>query len=538
MTSQPHQLGSLQAKSWQSSFAANILVVVPLVAILCLMYSLSPPKGNSKFKGVPIVGPKWTILARYRFFRNARVYVEQGYKEFKHTFFKLSAQDILVVPNKFVDELRSLPEEQLSSIQNFEGLYSTTSILLEGHLHTQTIQSKLTPSLAKLVPITERELEKALASELPVDIENGTDIAAFPLVLRLISHVAACHFVGYPLCQDEEWLSTALKYTENAFRTIILIRIFPDWMKSTVSWFIPYAWKVSSALRRAQQIIVPLVVERRRLEQSALENDRAYTKPPDFLQWMMDAANSHDGEPHRLAHRLLILTLAAVHTTSMAATQAFFDLCSRSEYIEPLREEVLQVLEEDKSFKKTTLTKLRKLDSFIRESQRLNPPSLLGFKRAVKQPLELSDGTVLPQGAHLMMPVYPIVIDETVTPNPMRFDGFRHYEKRLLPGEANKHQFATTSNDNLHFGHGKYACPGRFFAANSVKLLLAKLLLDYEFDLADGGKRPENVACHEYVFPNPDARVILRKRSAKNEGIALGRHSNAQRHRPRSAFLN
>ncbi|KAF2233096.1 cytochrome P450 [Viridothelium virens] len=222
------------------------------------------------------------------------------------------------------------------------------------------------------------------------------------------------------------------------FKSFMLL-IFPDWSKSLISWFISYAWKVSSALRQAQRIIVAIAIERREAELCAEE-----------------------GHCIKLAQRLLILTPAAVHITSMAATQAFFDLCHRPEYIAALREELLQVLHEDEGFKKTTLTKLRKLDSVMRESQRLSPPSLLGFKRT---------------------PVYPIVVDEAVTPDSGCFEGFRNYQKRLFPGEANKHQFATISNDNLHFGHGKYSCPGRFFAANTIRVLLAKFLLDYEFDL-------------------------------------------------------
>ena len=200
-------------------------------------------------------------------------------------------------------------------------------------------------------------------------------IEAFHKVSRLISHIAARHFVGYPLCRDEEWLSTAMDYSENAFQTIILIRIFPDWAKPLVAIFAPYAWKVSSALRKAQRIIVPVINERRRAESKAY-GDTSYQKPNDFLQWMMDEADEYDGQPHKLAHRLLILTLAAVHTTSMAATQVLFDLSARPEYIEPLYQEVSQVVKQDSGFKKTTLTKMRKLDSFMRESQRLSPPSL------------------------------------------------------------------------------------------------------------------------------------------------------------------
>ena len=214
-----------------------------------------------------------------------------------------------------------------------------------------------------------------VADQTIVNADHYMPIEAFHTVLRLVSHIAARHFVGYPLCRDEEWLSTAMKYTENAFRTIILIRLFPDWAKPFVAFFIPYAWKVSSALKKAQSIIVPVIHERRRAEVQR-QGDASYQRPNDFLQWMMDEANEDDGQPSKLAHRLLILTLAAVHTTSMAATQALFDLCAKLEYIEPLHREVSQAVAEDGGFKKTTLTKMRKLDSFMRESQRLSPPSL------------------------------------------------------------------------------------------------------------------------------------------------------------------
>lgn len=127
-------------------------------------------------------------------------------------------------------------------------------------------------------------------------------------------------------------------------------------------------------------------------------------KHDDFLQWMMEDPNlsSSDGRPDKLAHRQLILSLAAIHTTSMAATHALYDLCAHPEYLEPLRDELVAVLKEDGGWCKQTLNKLVKLDSFLKESQRINPPSQLSFNRVVKQsPLELVDGTILPVGTHL-----------------------------------------------------------------------------------------------------------------------------------------
>ena len=111
-----------------------------------------------------------------------------------------------------------------------------------------------------------------------------------------------------------------------------------------------------------------------------------------------------------------------------------------------------------------------------------------------------------------MVAIYPIVVDEEFTSDPMTFDGLRFFEERKKPGESNKHQFATTSNTNMHFGHGKFSCPGRFLASNTIKLVMINLLLKYDFELEDdyNVKRPDHLCVHEFVFPNPWAKIKLR----------------------------
>lgn len=132
------------------------------------------------------------------------------------------------------------------------------------------------------------------------------------------------------------------------------------------------------------------------------------------------------------------------------------------------------------------------------------------------EPLTLSDGTYLPKGVHLVMPVVPIAQDESVTSYPLTFDGFRHYRRRQEPGQSNRYQFATTDENNMHFGHGKYACPGRFFAANTIKIILAHLILYYDFKLPDGKSRPENLCLHEYVFPDPKAEILFKEKCGED----------------------
>jgi ent-kaurene oxidase len=110
--------------------------------------------------------------------------------------------------------------------------------------------------------------------------------------------------------------------------------------------------------------------------------------------------------------------------------------------------------------------------------------------------------------------------DEALLPgggDPEVFDPFRWERLRLdasKPENINKFQFATTDSATLHFGHGKYACPGRFFASNEIKVILCHLLLRYDFKFAEGQRRPTNWSYEEAFYPDPTVPVLMRQRPA------------------------
>ena len=198
-----------------------------------------------------------------------------------------------------------------------------------------------------------------------------TPVHIYPLVLDIVAQMSARIFVGPSLCRNEEWLYSSIHYTENVFATVVTLRLFPQFMHPLVAMFTPPAWRVSKHLRIAQKLIVPMVVERQRAA-----SDPFYQKPNDLLQWMIDAADKDESQPHKLAHRELLMTLAAIHTSTMAVTHILNDMCAHPEYIQPLREEIENAIREDGGLAKTTFNKMQRLDSFLKESQRVNPPSL------------------------------------------------------------------------------------------------------------------------------------------------------------------
>ncbi|KAJ3009335.1 hypothetical protein NUW54_g2814 [Trametes sanguinea] len=103
--------------------------------------------------------------------------------------------------------------------------------------------------------------------------------------------------------------------------------------------------------------------------------------------------------------------------------------------------------------------------------------------------------------------------DGTRYPAPDTFDPFRFARMREGGVEAaTKHQLVNTSVDFLTFSHGKHACPGRFFAANELKTMLAYLVLNYDVRFEEEGKRPANLRFGPADLPAPNATVLFRKR--------------------------
>lgn len=106
------------------------------------------------------------------------------------------------------------------------------------------------------------------------------------------------------------------------------------------------------------------------------------------------------------------------------------------------------------------------------------------------------------------MPSGPISMDDEIVPSAKTFDAFRWFRE----GKSTS-AFVHTSPTNLHFGIGKFACPGRFFASHMIKIILARILQEYDFKFEDTQSvRPQNILIGDKVVPDVYARVLFNKR--------------------------
>lgn len=295
------------------------------------------------------------------------------------------------------------------------------------------------------------------------------------------------------------------------FVSLVVLRLFPMWTQYLLSWLLPSTYRGHAYIRRAKRLLVPEIQRRRNIEATG----KNLSEDNNLLSWMMEIASEQENDPKQLAHLEVVMSLASIHTSQMNAVHCLYDMVAAPQYIGPIRAEIEQVVKEDgpwMKWDKSSFTKLRHLDSFMRESQRFNPPSLLSMHRVMVQDHQLQDGTLLNRHSHISVPVNAIQNDPEVTPEPDIFDGDRYYKLRQREGESHLHQFSTTNEKILNFGHGIYSCPGRFFASLEIKVILVRLIMDFEFKFPDGKGRPQNLKAHEFIFPNPAGELLIRAR--------------------------
>lgn len=132
------------------------------------------------------------------------------------------------------------------------------------------------------------------------------------------------------------------------------------------------------------------------------------------------------------------------------------------------------------------------------------------MRRVATAEVKLSDGTIIRKGAMIAVSARQ-QRDPAVYKNPEQWDGYRFFDMRKQPGMEHVGQLVSTSPEHLGFGHGLHACPGRFFAANEIKILFCHLLLKYDFKLAPGSK-PQSRTSGFHINSDPIAKVSIRRR--------------------------
>ena len=154
------------------------------------------------------------------------------------------------------------------------------------------------------------------------------------------------------------------------FVTVVFLRLFPSWLHYFLNLLLSSTWRGSAYIRIAKSLLIPEIKRRRALWQSTpLQNpEKLDFLTENLLSWMMQSAEGPEIDPAHLAHLEIVISLTSIHTSQMNVVHVLYDFASYSEYVELLREEIRETSNEEDGWHKSFFSKLRELDSFIKES--------------------------------------------------------------------------------------------------------------------------------------------------------------------------
>lgn len=135
---------------------------------------------------------------------------------------------------------------------------------------------------------------------------------------------------------------------------------------------------------KARQVIAPTIDKRLKQREESKS-----AKTADVFHWLLDVQN---GRPIDFVAGQLTLSIAAIHTTTEMVSRCILQICETPEIVDALRQEIVQVLQED-GWAKTSLAKMKLLDSFVKECMRFHRMGigkLHAHTDIVRSPLKLN----------------------------------------------------------------------------------------------------------------------------------------------------
>lgn len=263
-----------------------------------------------------------------------------------------------------------------------------------------------------------------------------------------------------------EIASVLLIGSEPGAETIELSRLFTELTKGLFT--IPLNWSYTTYGRAIAARDVLLA----HIEKVVLERQKAPTQ--DALGLLVQ---SQDEEGNRLSVaelkvQALLLLFAGHETTTSLVSSLCLALARHPEILATARAEQVQI-GLDAPITIDSLKQMTYLDRVLREVERMYPPVGGGF-RGVTEEFEFN-GYRVPKGWQVLYRIPEAHFDAQIYPEPDTFDPDRFAPERY-EYKPSEYTFAT-------YGGGSRICIGMAFAQMELKIIAAKLLRHYSWEL-------------------------------------------------------
>ncbi|EXU97709.1 cytochrome P450 [Metarhizium robertsii] len=453
------------------------------------------------------------VRSNIGYFTSQKRWIQDGYNKYNKKGLPflvpsgLSRPYDVVLPRSMLTWLRDQPESVVDArLAHNVGVYGDYNFLdsqiIRSPFGMRAVQKSINRSLPGLVSGVDKEVQHAVDLALKDVGNDWTSINLWDTWRAIVPSATNRMLVGSTLCRDERFLNAMVSFTHAVLRNCVLLRFVPLILHPILGRMLAISnwihWR--RAYRRVGPVIKTRIdyMSRKAKGDPELQN---WSPPEDYITWLVRLAleenRDQELDPIVISKRLLPIEFAAIDTTVITGVLWIQDLLKTPSAVEDLTAELrAHQPAPGESWSAKALQSLLQVDSSIRESQRLSNFHLTLVERVVVA----SDGLCLPglgwkipKGAHLTVNADGSHHDGDLYQDPYTYDALRfstmrkeREEHHNASNDAAKPLGMVTMNDHhFPFGHGKHACPGRFFVAHEMKLIAAHLLLNFDLKMED-----------------------------------------------------
>ncbi|KAI7774892.1 cytochrome P450 [Diaporthe eres] len=202
---------------------------------------------------------------------------------------------------------------------------------------------------------------------------------------------------------------------------------------------------------------------------------------PDFMEAMIRQKGSREIQKHEMVSNAFLLMLGGSETSSTALSAATYFLTSHPEALSKLTHEVLSTFQTEEEINVNTVQNLPYMLAVLDETLRLNPPLPHTTPRVVHKGGDTFCGYFLPEGTVVGIPQWAMYHSSQNFNIPDSF-----IPERWL-GDP---RFASDQREGRKpFGFGPRNCIGMNLAYTEMRIILARIIWNFEMRLADENVR-------------------------------------------------
>ncbi|KAI2472645.1 cytochrome P450 [Annulohypoxylon bovei var. microspora] len=473
---------------------------------------------NKRFSWEP------TFFAQFRWVTNAQNIINDADAKSQGRAYRLSRGDTdqIILPPAMIPELNSLGMDVLNSRESHAfgllGHLTGMDVVRKTSFHVRVLLSYISPALPSLFALTGARISAAVGNEFPRGNE-WTLVQPSKGIVRCISEAIALTLFGAEMTAAKpELVHLTHEHTNNVFKVCFAMRCVPNFLQPFLAWLLPAKWRLIGGWRKLRNHVVPRVLQ---LKETHHCNDskRSTTVDPDVISWMVkDGRNEMERDPTVLTTLIGSVAAGSTYSITNFCCRTIVDMVAHPDVLEAVRTEIQEKQVQVRGkWDMAALASLEKLESAMKESSRLTPGTLLVYSRVVKKDHTLSNGLVLKEGQFVTMSGAARTMDPALFKNPRQYEGLRFCAEDKIE-ESRARPFSGIDTNILTWGAGRWSCPGRLITDMSAKILLVKLLHEYEFAFV--GDQPLTCsAMHEFLFFHPENKMLARRREGISEII-------------------